>query len=90
MGREVTQSGWMKELKRVSAVWIKSRDAAGMAGFAWQAGYGVFSVSVSNVPAVREYVATQEEHHRKVSFHDEYEALLRKHGAEYDPNHLWD
>ncbi len=95
MGREMTQSGWVKELKRVSAVWIKSRDAADVAGagisdFAWQAGYGLFSVSVSNLPAVREYIATQEEHHRKVSFRDEYEALLRKHGAEFDPEHLWD
>ena len=92
LGRETTQSGWAKELKRVSSVWIKSReaDAAGIPDFAWQAGYGVFSVSASNMPAVREYIANQEEHHRKVSFRDEYEALLRKHGAEYDANHLWD
>lgn len=92
MGREVTQSGWVKELKRVSAVWIKSREAVGGAAtdFAWQAGYGVFSVSVSNLPAVREYIARQEEHHRKVSFRDEYEALLRKHAAEYDEHRLWD
>jgi putative transposase len=92
MGRETTQSGWLKELKRVSSVWIKSRDAssAGASDFAWQAGYGVFSVSASNMSAVREYIANQEEHHRKVSFREEYEALLRKHGAEYDADHLWD
>ena len=48
--------------------------------FAWQSGYGCFTVSSSNVAAVRAYINKQEEHHRKRSFDDEFEAILRKHG----------
>ena len=90
LGRLASQADWIKELKRVSAIWVNAREPARMAGFAWQAGYGVFSVSASNVAAVREYIATQEAHHRTVSFREEFETLLRKHGAEYDPRHLWE
>jgi putative transposase len=52
---------------------------------AWQQGYGAFSVSASNIPAVLRYVQTQESHHRKISFEDEFLALLKKHGVPYDP-----
>jgi REP element-mobilizing transposase RayT len=48
--------------------------------FAWQQGYGVFSVSASNLPAVCDYIGRQEEHHRKRSFRDEFQEFLRKHG----------
>jgi len=58
--------------------------------FAWQAGYGVFSVSASKIDIVRDYVAAQEEHHRKLSFQDEFRTLLRKHGMEWDERHVWD
>jgi hypothetical protein len=50
--------------------------------FAWQAGYSAFSVSESNVGAVRGYIRGQEEHHRRSSFDDEFVALLRKHGIQ--------
>ena len=53
--------------------------------FAWQEGYGAFSVSASNVEAVRDYIEHQEEHHAKHSFEDEFVSLLRKSGVEYDP-----
>ena len=48
--------------------------------FAWQQGYGVFSVSASNLPAVCDYIGRQEEHHQKRSFADEFQEFLRKHG----------
>lgn len=51
--------------------------------FAWQEGYGVFSVSVSMVPTVMRYIERQEEHHKKRSFEDEYLLLLEKHGIEH-------
>ena len=57
-GRGITQSDWVKELKRVSSRWIKERDGR-MAGFAWQGGYGVFSVSPSVLEAVEQYIGNR-------------------------------
>jgi REP element-mobilizing transposase RayT len=57
--------------------------------FAWQTGYGAFSVSESNVPAVSRYIATQEEHHKKMTFQEEYLAFLKKHKIAYDERYIW-
>jgi hypothetical protein len=57
--------------------------------FAWQEGYGGFTVSRSNITTVRNYIARQEEHHRKRSFQDEYIDLLKKHDIEFDEGFLW-
>lgn len=89
LGRSISQADWVKEIKRVSSTWIKGH-APRMDEFAWQAGYGVFSVSVSNLETVRTYIAEQEEHHRRLSFQDEYRALLRKHGQAWDERYVWD
>jgi putative transposase len=89
MARGITQSDWVKEIKRVSSIWIKQRDPA-CAGFAWQAGYGVFSVSASMLERTREYIVNQEPHHKKQTFQDEYRALLGKHGMEWDEHFVWD
>ena len=88
-GRGVTQSDWVKELKRVSSHWVKERDGR-MGGFAWQGGYGVFSVSPSALDAVEHYIHGQEEHHRTVTFQEEFRAFLRKHRAEWDERYVWD
>jgi putative transposase len=88
-GRIISQADWVKELKRTSSLWIKERDPAAT-DFAWQSGYGVFSVSASNVEAVRDYIARQAEHHRKWSFQDEFRALLKKHGETWDERYVWD
>jgi putative transposase len=58
--------------------------------FAWQTGYGVFSVSESSVPAVARYIAAQEEHHRTRSFQQEFVAFLRKNKIPYDERYIWD
>ena len=79
----------MKELKRVSNQWLKEQ-AAELAEFQWQAGYGIFSVSQSNLDQVRAYVADQEQHHHKMTFQDELRALLRKHDMEWDERYVWD
>ncbi len=57
--------------------------------FAWQGGYGAFSVSESNRDAVIRYIRNQERHHRRISFQDEFLALLRKHGVPLDPHYVW-
>ena len=58
--------------------------------FAWQTGYGVFSVSESNVAAVTKYIAGQEEHHLKHSFQEELIAFLKKNNVAYDERYIWD
>lgn len=57
--------------------------------FSWQGGYGAFAVSHSRAEAVRQYIATQEEHHRRVSFREEFEVLLKRHGIDYDSRNVW-
>ncbi len=60
------------------------------ADFEWQGGYADFSVSQSNLEQMNQYIARQEEHHRKMSFQDELRALLRKHEIEWDEKYVWD
>ena len=54
-----------------------------------QAGYGAFSVSQSQLGALRQYVRGQAEHHRTRSFQDEYRAFLKRHGIEFDEQYVW-
>ncbi len=87
--RTLAIADFIKEIKRVSTNWIHERGAE-WTKFHWQAGYGVFSVSESQVPAVARYIEHQEEHHRVTSFQEEYRALLKKHGIAPDETYLWD
>jgi predicted subunit of tRNA(5-methylaminomethyl-2-thiouridylate) methyltransferase len=57
--------------------------------FSWQEGYAAFSVSSSNLNRVILYIQNQEAHHRKSDFEEEFRALLRKHGVEYDPKYVF-
>jgi REP element-mobilizing transposase RayT len=57
--------------------------------FAWQEGYGAFSVSISHVEETVAYIQRQAEHHRKKTFEEEFRAFLQKHGIEYDERHVW-
>ncbi len=88
-GRTITQAEWIKELKRVSNLWLKEQGRE-WADFQWQGGYAAFSVSQSNLEQVKEYIARQEEHHRKATFQDELRALLAKHDIEFDERYVWD
>jgi putative transposase len=77
----------MRDMKRASSLWVHEQSLS--AGFAWQEGYGAFAVSRSNLDAVRQYVESQEEHHLRRSFQDEYLDLLRKHEIEFDERFIW-
>ena len=79
----------VEEVKKSSSKWIKTKDVR-YANFYWQAGYGAFSVSQSNAETVRRYIAGQEQHHRKMTFQDEFRALLQRHGIEFDERFVWD
>ena len=88
-GRSITIADWVKEMKRASSIWVKTR-APELHDFAWQSGYGVFSVSVSNIESVKTYIMEQKEHHKKLTFQEEYRLLLQKHGVEWDERYVWE
>ncbi len=92
--RTVATAHVAETVKRETSRWIKEqkREVADpyLVKFAWQSGYAAFSVSESNVEKVRAYIAGQEEHHKRVSFQDEYRAFLKKHGVEFDEKYVWD
>jgi REP element-mobilizing transposase RayT len=77
----------LREIKHSSSQW--AHETVGARVFAWQEGYGAFTVSASNLAQVKKYIAKQEEHHRGSTFKQEYVALLRRSGVEYDERFLW-
>lgn len=79
----------LRVLKTNSSRWIHEQWSE-RANFAWQTGYGAFSVSQSNTTTILKYIANQEAHHRKVSFQQETLAYLRRHGIPYDERYLWE
>lgn len=78
----------VRELKTASSAWIKHTYPP-LAAFQWQAGYGVFSVSQSRVEAVCEYIRNQEEHHRRLSFQDEFLEICLRHEVQLDERYAW-
>ncbi len=87
-GRTITQAEWVKELKRVSNLWLKEQHS--IQDFEWQGGYADFSVSASNLEQVKTYIANQEQHHLKINFQDELRTLLRRYRIEWDERYIWD
>ncbi len=79
----------LRVLKTNSSRWLH-RTRRRHRGFAWQAGYGAFSVSYSNAAAVVRYIREQEQHHRRASFQEEFIAFLEKNGIEYDARYIWE
>ena len=79
----------VETVKTSSSKWIKTQNNS-HAGFAWQAGYGVFSVSESQVAVVRDYIAGQQEHHQRSTFQDEYRRFLERHRVAFDERYVWD
>jgi putative transposase len=79
----------VEEVKKGSSKWAKI-DGPKNPDFYWQAGYGAFSVSQSNVGAVQRHIENQEAHHRKITFQDELRALYNRHGIAFDERYVWD
>jgi putative transposase len=79
----------IEEIKKPTSMWIK-QQASGSPLFAWQAGYGIFSLGQSQLPALLKYIDNQEEHHRTKSFKEELLDFLDKYGIEFDEKYLWD
>lgn len=89
LARTVAVSQAVEEVKRSSSKWIKTQGRQ-YGQFSWQAGYGAFSVSESNVGTVRDYIANQREHHRRKTFQDEFRAFLKRHHISFDERYVWD
>ena len=79
----------IEEIKSHSSSWIKTKDER-YSKFYWQNGYGAFSVNPSEIEIVRKYILGQAEHHKKISFQDEYRAFLKKYNVDYDERYVWD
>jgi putative transposase len=89
LSRTCDAAEMVKELKRGSSLWIKTKTAD-LNDFAWQSGYGIFSIGFSQIESVRHYIEGQDEHHRTVSFQDEYRQLLKRYEIQFDERYVWD
>lgn len=87
LSRTLTIAQVTEKLKTSSAKWIKSKWPI---DFAWQAGYGAFSIGVRETDQMVRYIQNQAEHHRTVSFQDELRQILREEGVEFDERYMWD
>jgi putative transposase len=87
--RTLSQAQLIEQIKKTSSKWIKAVDKR-YRTFAWQRGYGAFSVSANQLDAVLQYIDGQKEHHHTRTFQEEYRALLRKHGIDFDERYVWD
>jgi putative transposase len=87
LNRKTKIAELVAEVKASSSKWMKTQ---GVAKFAWQRGYGVFSVGPADLEALVNYIDGQEAHHQKRDLQEEMKALLRKYGVEFDERYLWD
>ncbi len=89
LSRTLAIADFIKETKRVSSIWGHQRQNTPKA-FQWQSGYGVFSVSHSQLEPVIRYIDNQQEHHTRYDFQTELRELFRRHQVEFDERYLWD
>jgi putative transposase len=88
LGKTLDIANLIRELKKDSSAWVKSELS--VPDFYWQTGYGAFSISPSHVGQLTEYIDNQEEHHRTVSFQDEFRRLCARNGVEIDERFVWE
>lgn len=88
LSKNIALSKFLEEIKRNSSRWIKTKGKI-YSNFKWQGGYGAFSVNPKGVKTVKRYIENQKEHHKKVSFKEEYIKLLDENSVEYDERYLW-
>ena len=89
LGRVIKLADLVEEVKTESSKWIKTKGRE-FRNFHWQRGYGAFSIGQSNVAALKRYIRNQKQHHRRVTFQDEYRKFLKAYGIEYDERYVWD
>ncbi len=79
---------FLRDLKADSSGWVHREGLSHL--FSWQRGYAAFTVSESQISAVRRYIANQEKHHQKQTFEGEFKALLKAHNIEFEEKYLWE
>ena len=89
LSRKVAQMKLMEEIKKQSSKWIKTKGHS-YSNFYWQDGYGIFSVNSTETGKVIDYIQRQQEHHKHISYQDEFVAFLKKYHVEYDERYIWD
>ena len=89
LSRKIALMKLNEELKTHSSKWIKTKGQS-YQKFYWQNGYGGFSIHLGQVDVLKDYISTQEEHHKELSFQDEYRVLLKEYDIDYDERYVWD
>lgn len=89
LGKLIALSDLVGHIKRESSAWMKTQEF-GTKRFAWQDGYGAFSVGPTQIGSVKKYISTQKEHHYGASFEDEMRYFLNKYAVEFDERYVWD
>ena len=89
LSRVITIAALVEEVKTESSKWIKTKGVE-FINFHWQKGYGAFSIGQTQVEDVKRYIRSQKEHHRRVTFQDEYRKFPKRYGIEYDERYVWD
>ena len=89
LSRTITIAKLVETVKTKTSKWAKHHED-GTSVFAWQSGYGAFSVSHSLMDSVDTYIRNQIEHHAKMTFQDEYRRICEKHNVEFDERYVWD
>jgi REP element-mobilizing transposase RayT len=89
LGRTLALSDAIGQLKTSSNDWLRAQDVR-LAQFYWPGGYGAFSAGRSGVDELRQYIRNEPEHHRQVSYQDEFRAFLRRYEIQYDERYVWD
>lgn len=88
MSKNIALAKFVEEIKRNSSRWIKTKGEE-YQHFAWQGGYAAYSISQSVIKRVKKYIENQKEHHKKVSFQEEYVQFLAEYKIDFDKNYLW-
>ncbi len=89
LSKKITVIKFLEELKSHSSSWIKTQGER-YQNFYWQGGYGAFSVSPSAIESVKRYIENQHDHHKTITFQEEYRKILREHNIDFDERYVWD
>ena len=89
LSKNISASDLVKKAKVPTSTWIKTKGPE-FSKFAWQGGYGVFSIGESSMERAVKYIKSQEEHHKKASFQDEFRRFLQKYNVPFDERYVWD
>jgi len=89
LGRTISVADLLEEIKRSSSKWMKTKGSR-YAGFAWQNGYGAFSIGQSQMPALKRYIANQKKHHESRTSQEEFREFLKRYQVPYDERYVWD